>query len=103
MSTTPRRIEYAGPEGWTVWVDEDGVHVRAPKGDALESHDVTRLFDLVTEVREHVTTGHVPAPEPLTPEQVAALVGASREEYTARRAARAVHDALSPSTTTVPF
>lgn len=33
--TTPRRIEWAGPEGWTVWADEDGVHIKSASGSAL--------------------------------------------------------------------
>ena len=103
MSTTPRRIEYGGPEGWTVWGDEDGVHVRTPKGDGLESPDLTRLIELVHEVRGHFAAGSVPLPAPLDAEARRRLFGAERETYDAKRAARAVLRALSPDTTTCPF
>jgi len=36
----PRRIEWSGPENWTVWADEDGCHIRAAGGSALEQCDV---------------------------------------------------------------
>ena len=97
--STPRRIEYTGPEGWTVWGDEDGVHVRTPKGDALEACDLDRLIALVTEVRDQFASGTIPTPKPLDPDQRRHLYGAQREEYDARRASRAVYQALTPTTT----
>ncbi len=100
--TTPRRIEYAGPEGWTVWGDEDGVHVRTPKGDALEAPDLQRLIDLVTEVRGHFATGTIPTPAPIAPEDRVRMLSAHREQYEAKRAARAVYEVLAP-TTDAPF
>ena len=36
---TPRRIEWAAPEGWLVILDEDGVNLR-PSGRALEEPDL---------------------------------------------------------------
>lgn len=100
--TAPRRIEYSGPEGWTVWVDEDGVHVRTPKGDALEAPDLERLILLVGEVREQITARSIPVPAPPTAEERHHLCGREREEWEAKRAARAVYRELSPAETT-PF
>lgn len=97
MSTAPRRIEYSGPEGWTVWGDEDGVHVRTPKGDALESGDLTALISLVTEVRGQFYSATIPVPAPPTPEQCRQMFGEQREQYEAKRASRAVYRALAPS------
>lgn len=41
----PRRIEWRGPSGWTVWMDEDGVHLR-PSSTSLEMGEVATLFTL---------------------------------------------------------
>ena len=101
MSTTPYRIEYRAPESWTVWADEDGVHVRTPKGDGLEAPDLERLIQLVYAARDHHKSGNVPAPRPPAPEERRAMFGAQREEYNAKRASRAVYDALAPHDT--PF
>ena len=98
MSATPRRIEYTGPEGWTVWGDEDGVHVRTPKGDTLEAPDLSRLIDLVHEVRGQFATRAIPAPAPPSANERRRMYGEQREEYDARRASRAVYQALTPTT-----
>ena len=102
-ATTPRRVEYTGPEGWTVWGDEDGVHVRTPKGDALEHGDLDRLRTLIAEVEDQFATGHIPRPAPPSAETRSQMYREQREEYDAKRASRAVLRALSPSTTTTPF
>lgn len=103
MTTTPRRIEYSGPEGWTVWGDEDGVHLRTPKGDLLESGDVTTLIALVDEVRQQFATSTIPVPAPPTREQLRQMSGEQREQYEAKRASRAVFRALAPTVTDQPF
>lgn len=95
----PRRIEWAGPERWTVWADEDGVHVRSKSGDALEEGDVTRLFDLWQLAKQEFSGDSIPAPKPPTPDERGRYYyGPEREEYDAKRAARAVYDALAPTT-----
>lgn len=88
--TAPRRIEWSGPERWSVWADEDGVHLRTPGGDALEMPDVERLFALWQHARAMVATGHVDAPKPMTREEAREQLADHREEYTMRRAVRAV-------------
>lgn len=103
MITAPRRIEYMGPEGWTVWGDEDGVHVRTPKGDALEAADLTDLISLVIEVRDQFETGAIPVPAPPTPEERRRMLGEQRERYEAKRASRAVYRALAPTASDQPF
>lgn len=105
MSTTPtpRRIEWQGPEGWTVWADEDGVHLRSAKGDCLEAIDVDRLIDLVRAARVQFLEGHIPAPKPLAREQLREQSSLFAAEYEAKRAARAVYDALAPSDDITPF
>lgn len=102
MSTpTPRRVEWAGPEGWTVWTDEDGTHLRATKGDCLEMPDVERLFTLWQHARAASEAGHIPAPKPPTREEMRGWSTARAEEYARRRAVRAVeaeftHDNITP-------
>lgn len=102
--STPYRIEYRGPEGWIVWTDEDGVHVRSRTGDALESPDVDRLMQLVVEARAQRDNGIIPAPKPPSREEIRGMTTDRMAEYHAKRAARVVYDALSPDADTVaPF
>ena len=101
MSTeapTPRRVEYAGPEGWTVWVDDDGVHLSAPSRGGLEQPDVLRLIALYEAVRDQVAAGRIPAPKPPTPDEIKAMCSFDQRAYLARRAAEAVSEAINPST-----
>ena len=101
---TPRRIEWAGPEGWTVWADEDGVHVRTSKGEALEMPDVERLLDLWHNARAAVQNDRiVPAPVPMTRDQYRALRAEQHEEHAMRRAVRAVKREFTPDNTSAPF
>lgn len=99
----PRKIEWAGPEGWTVWADEDGVHLRSRRGDALEMPDVARLLDLWEEARACVLPGgKIPAPKPPSREELRHLGTDRAEEYARRRAVRAIESEFAPTDTT-PF
>lgn len=98
----PRRIEWSGPESWTVWADEDGCHLRTPKGDCLEMPDVERLFTLWSEAGAAVRSGLVPAPKPMTREEARQANLWRSEEYAKRRAVRAVEAEFDPPQTS-PF
>jgi hypothetical protein len=98
----PRRIEWAGPEGWIVWADEDGCHVRTPKGSALEMPDVERLFSLWTHACAMTTAGHIPAPRPPTREEIREGGYWRAEQSAKRRAVRAVEAEFDPPTV-APF
>lgn len=102
---TPRRIDWAGPEGWIIWADEDGAHLRTPNGDCLEASDVRRLIDLYNAVCDAMSSGTIPAPKPPTMEQVKDMGYDSRAHYMAKRAARAVRAELldENSDTVAPF
>lgn len=102
---TPRRIEWTAPEGWTIWADEDGVHIRTPNGDCLEAPDVRRLIDLYNAIRDATTSGTIPAPMPPTKEQIESMRYDSRALRMAKRAARAVRAELldENSDTVAPF
>lgn len=99
---TPRRIEWSGPERWTVWADEDGVHVRSARGDSLEMPDVERLFALWQHAREVTAADHVLAPKPPTRDEIRSMTSACAEEYARRRAVRAVEAEFTPDTSS-PF
>lgn len=105
MSTTPtpRRIEWAGPEGWTVWADEDGVHLRTPKGDSLECPSVDLLIDLINTARSQVVADHVPAPKPPTREEMRHQSMQRNDQYTLRRAWNALRAELAPDLDAPPF
>lgn len=99
---TPRKIEWAAPEGWTVWADEDGVHLRSRGGDAMEMPDVKRLFDLWSEACSAVSPGgQIPAPKPPTREEMRAWGSDRAEQHAARRAVRAIEAEFD--TTDTPF
>lgn len=100
-STTPRRIEWAAPEGWTIWADEDGVHLRSRSGDCMEQPDALKLVDLYNRVRSDVVGNAVQSPKPPTREQFREMETERRARYMARTAARAVESAINPPH--VPF
>lgn len=87
---TPRRIEWTGPEGFTVWADEDGVHVRSRSGDALEQPDMQRLVDLWSLAIQATRNGDIPSPKPPTRDEIREQGYARAEEATKRRIARAI-------------
>ena len=100
---TPRRVEWSGPEGYTVWTDEDGTHLRAPRADhALEQPDVERLFSLWQHARAVAESDRIPAPMPPTREQIREDGFRRADEYAARRAIRAVEAEFNPPTA-APF
>ena len=102
MSTpTPRRIEWAGPEGFAIWTDEDGTHLRAPGGHALEMPDVERLLNLWILARDAAKTGTIPAPKPPTRDEMRSWGTDRAEEYARRRAVRAIESEFT--TTDAPF
>lgn len=103
MSTTPRRIEWAGPEGYVVWSDEDGTHLRAPGGHALEMPDVERLFSLWQDARAATTSDRIPAPKPPTREEARQDGYRRAEEYAVRRAVKAIEREFTPDTIAAPF
>lgn len=86
---TPRRIEWQGPEGFTVVLDEDGVHLLAPKG-GLEEPDLNRLLDIIAEAKRARDAQSAPIPLPPTREQRRYYP----EAYRADRAKRVVNRAL---------
>ena len=103
MSTpTPRRVEWSGPEGWTIWADEDGVHLRSARGDCLEMPDVERLFSLWQNARAMAEANYIPAPKPPTREEMASWTTGRAEEYAKRRALRAIAAEFDPPTS-APF
>ena len=95
---TPRRIEWQGPEGFTVILDEDGVMLRAPNG-GLEEPDLDRLLAIIAEAKRARDAGGAPIPLPPSHEQRRYYPLA----YHANRAKRAVVDALDAEFTDAPF
>ena len=97
---TPRRIEWQAPEGFTVILDEDGVQLRAPKGE-LEDPDLNRLLDVIAEAKRARDAQSAPTPLPPTPEQRRYYP----EAYHANRAKRAVSRAIDAefNPTDAPF
>ena len=102
MNPTPRRIEWSGPESWTVWTDEDGTHLRSPHGDSLEMPDVERLFSLWQHARAASNGDHIPAPKPPTREEMRSWTTARSEEYAKQRAVRAIAAEFGPDSS-APF
>ena len=95
---TPRRIEWQGPEGFTVILDEDGVMLRAPKG-GLEEPDLNRLLTIIAEAKRARDAGCAPIPLPPSHEHRRYYP----QSYHASRAKRAVVNALDAEFTDAPF
>ena len=96
---TPRRIEWQGPEGFTVILDEDGVQLRAPKG-GLEEPDLNRLLEIIAEAKRARDAQSSPIPLPPALEQRRYYP----EAYHANRAKRAASRAIDAEfNTDVPF
>lgn len=86
---TPRRIEWQGPEGFTVILDEDGVQLHAPKG-GLEEPDLNRLLEIIAEAKRARDAQSSPIPLPPALEQRRYYP----EAYHANRAKRAASRAI---------
>jgi hypothetical protein len=100
---TPRKIEWAAPEGWSVWADEYGVHLRSRSGDAMEMPDVDRLFRLWSEACAAVSPGgQIPAPKPPSRDEIRHMGTERVEEYVRRRAVRAIESEFA-ATDIAPF
>jgi hypothetical protein len=92
----PRRVEWSGPESWTVWTDEDGTHLKSARGDCLEMPDVERLFLLWQDARAMSQADHIPAPTPPTRDEIREAGYWRSEEHAKRRAIRAVEAEFNP-------
>lgn len=88
--TTPTYVDFRAAEGWLIRIDEDGVQIRTPKGDAIEQVDAQALVDLFLEVVAMRAAGTVPVPAPPTRDQLNAMSRPFRDSYAARRAVRAI-------------
>ena len=62
--TRPRLIEWQGPNGSVVRLDEDGINLRAP--NPLEQVEVEELLEIIAAAREAQCSRSVPAPAPPT-------------------------------------
>ena len=98
---TPRRIEWQGPEGFTVLLDEDGVMLRTPKGGGLEECDLNRLLDVIAEAKRVRDDRSSPIPTVPPRDQRSYYP----ERYHAERARRAVERAIDAefNPTDAPF
>lgn len=96
---TPRFIEWQGPEGFTVRLDEDGVNLRTPKG-GLEEPDLNRLLEIIAEAKRARDAQSSPIPLPPALEHRRYYP----EAYHANRAKRAASRAIDAEfNTDVPF
>ena len=86
---TPRRIEWQGPEGFTVILDEDGVQLRAPRC-GLEEPDLNRLLDVIAEAKRARDAQSAPIPLPPTREQHRYATEAYHADRAKRAASRAI-------------
>lgn len=48
LKITPRRIDWETSFGWVVRLDEDGISIRTPKGDAIEYGEVAELVRVLS-------------------------------------------------------
>ena len=93
---TPRRIEWQGPEGFTVILDEDGVQLRAPKG-GLEEPDLNRLLEIIAEAKRARDAQSSPIPLPPALEQRRYYPGSYTAHRVQRALTRAIEDEFNPT------
>ena len=93
---TPRRIEWQGPEGFTVILDEDGVRLSAPKG-GLEEPDLNRLLDIIAEAKRSRDAQSSPTPQPPTREQRGYYPSSYAAHRVQRALTRAIEDEFNPT------
>lgn len=93
--TIPRRTEWPGPAGWAIWADEDGLHIRTPKGDSLEMPEALRLIETYQAIATALDGGTLPKPAAPTREQRVAMTYEDQQRFEARRAAGAVYAHLT--------
>lgn len=96
----PRRVEYAGPEGWSVWTDEDGTHLRSARGDCLEDREVAFLIGLWHDARVAAARGHIAAPRVPSREERRHDSDVRQAAHLRRRVGDAAVEALGLPTTT---
>ena len=97
--TRPRLIEWRGPNGSVVRLDEDGINLQVPK--AIEQVEVEELLEIIAAAREAQRSRSVPAPAPPTREELDGMINRDRQQYTAKRVAQYIaNDFREPE---VPF
>ena len=95
---SPTHMEWRR-DGYTVWADEDGVHLKTP-GNGFEMPEAMALVELYGQVLAQYKAGaQFGRPTPPTRGQRIHYP----ESYTARRAERAVVDAIRAEFTDLPF
>lgn len=99
---TPRKVEWSGPDGWTVWAGEDGCHIRSRGGDSLEMPEAEQLFSLWSDARAAAESERIASPKPPTREELRARGSIRLEAYAAHRAVRAIQAEFNPPADT-PF
>lgn len=90
----PARVEYVGPEGWRIWVDEDGTHVRANPNGCLEDADFRALIRLWEQADSQRGRDRIPAPRVPSREELIEQRRRRDDSRAAKQIARAIHSAL---------
>lgn len=87
INTTPTRIEWVGPEGARVVLDEDGIRLDLARCGGMEENALRILLDLIAQVEEYRAGNAIPAPVVPTPEQRRAICS---DSYRTHRITKAV-------------
>ena len=97
---TPSRIEWRR-DGYTIWADEDGAHIKTD-ARGFEMPEALAMAELYQTVLAHFRSGG-PFPKPTPPTREQRMFYPS--SYTARRVQRVVSDAITAefSDTDAPF
>ena len=95
---SPTRMEWHR-DGYVVWADEDGVHLKTP-GDGFEMPEAMALVELYGQVLAQYKAG-VPFGKPVPPTREQRIH--YPESYAARRAERVVTEAIRAEFSDLPF
>ena len=92
----PDRVEWLGPEGFHVVLDEDGVSLRVGSHGGLEERDLDRLLQIIASAKAARKTKLLRTPRLPSREERQRHSDKYVADRVARIAAKAVRDELNP-------
>lgn len=91
INTTPTRVEWVGPEGARVVLDEDGIRLDLRGCGGMEENALRMLLELIEHVEQYRTADAIPAPAVPSIDQRRAI---ATDNYRAMRITKAVTNAI---------
>lgn len=101
--TTPQQVSWPSVEGFCVFINEGGVHLRADRASTIEPFDLRRLVAQITAAFDAWGEGTTVLPSPPEADDLDRWDREGRAKYEIRRIARAVFELHGVSLEEGPF